>query len=40
MNESQQQKKPEKESFIAFGFLLAIIGLGLLAGILKLFGLF
>jgi hypothetical protein len=40
MNESQQQKKPEKESFAALGFLLAIIVLGLLAGILKLIGLF
>jgi hypothetical protein len=40
MNESQQQKKPEKESFVAFGFLLTIMVLGLLAGILKLVGLF
>jgi hypothetical protein len=40
MNESQQQKKAEKESFVAFGFLLVIMGLGLFAGILKLVGLF
>jgi hypothetical protein len=40
MNESQQQKKPEKESFVAFGFLLTVMALGLLAGILKLVGLF
>jgi hypothetical protein len=40
MNESQQQKKPEKESFGAFGFLLAVLGISLLAMILKLVGLF
>ena len=40
MNELQQQKKTEKESFVAFGFLLVAMGLGLLAEILKLVGLF
>jgi hypothetical protein len=40
MNESQQQKKPEKESLAIFGILMAVIGLGLLAVLLKLVGLF
>jgi hypothetical protein len=40
MNESQQQKQPEKESFGAFGFLLGAIGLALIAVILKIAGLF
>jgi hypothetical protein len=40
MNESQQQKQPEKESFVAFGFLLIAMGIGVLAMILKLVGLF
>jgi beta-lactamase regulating signal transducer with metallopeptidase domain len=40
MNESQQQKQPEKESFAVFSFLMAVIGLGALAAILKLVGLF
>jgi hypothetical protein len=39
MNESQQPKQPQKESFVQFGILLAILGLGLIAGILKLIGL-
>jgi hypothetical protein len=40
MNESQQQKQPEKESFAIFGVLMGVIGLGLLAALLKLVGLF
>jgi hypothetical protein len=40
MNEPQQQKQPEKESFTLFGILLAVIGLGVLAALLKIVGLF
>ena len=40
MKEVQQQKQPEKESFVIFGILMVVIGLGLLAGVAKLFGLF
>jgi hypothetical protein len=40
MSESQQQKKPEKESFVIAGILLTVIGLGALAVLLKLVGLF
>jgi len=40
MNESKQQKPPEKESFAAFGFCMGVIALGLIAVILKLIGLF
>lgn len=40
MNGSQQQKQPEKESFALFGTLLAVIGLGVLAALLKIIGLF
>jgi hypothetical protein len=40
MNEAPKQNKSEKESFVTFGFLLVVMSLGLLAGILKLVGLF
>jgi hypothetical protein len=40
MNESQQQKQPEKESFAIFGVLMVVIVLGLLAALLKIVGLF
>jgi len=40
MNESQQQKQPKKDSFTIFGVLMGVIGLGLLAALLKLVGLF
>jgi hypothetical protein len=40
MNESRQQKKLEKGSFAAFGSLLIAMGIGVLAMILKLIGLF
>jgi hypothetical protein len=40
MDESQQQKNPEKESFVPFGILLMVIALGVLAILLKLVGLF
>jgi hypothetical protein len=40
MNESSKQKQPEKESFAIFGILMGVIGLGLLAALLKLVGLF
>jgi hypothetical protein len=40
MNESQQQKQSEKESYVFFGILMTVIGLGGLAVLLKLVGLF
>jgi hypothetical protein len=40
MNKSPKQKHPEKESYTFFGVLMAVIGLGLLAVLLKLVGLF
>ena len=40
MNEQQQQKGSKQESFIAFGFLLAAMAIGLLLGLLKLVGIF
>jgi len=39
MNESPKQNNPEK-IFVAFGFLLGIIVLGVIAAILKAIGLF
>ena len=39
MEQKQQQNQPEKESFTLFGILMGVIGLSLLAVILKLIGL-
>jgi hypothetical protein len=38
MNGSPQQKQPEKESYVLFGFLLCVIGLAILTALLKLIG--
>jgi hypothetical protein len=40
MNELPRQKQSEKESYVFFGILVAVIGLGALAVLLKLAGLF
>jgi len=40
MQQKQQQNQPEKESFTLFGILLTVLGLSLIAGILKIIGLF
>jgi hypothetical protein len=38
MNESQSQKQQKEESFALFGILMGVIGLGVLAGLLKIIG--
>jgi hypothetical protein len=40
MNESRPQKQQKEESFVLFGILMGILGLGALAGLLAVIGLF